>query len=232
LDSSFDGLIVVPTVSFHGREAYRELLESGKATVFLERDLGEDNTSVVTADAVRSISLAVRHLASLGHRRIALCELYHEDPDSYRRRAGYQTAYEELSLRYDPSLVMSAASNQSTARGPDEMTGKLKRLMNLPDRPTAVVGISASRCVAIYEGLSALGYCVPEDVSLVAITGQTFGSFHRARMTSVRYSYEEMGCLACRILIGAIENPGSHPQRVYVPAQLVEGDTTCRPGGQ
>ena len=40
--------------------------------------------------------------------------------------------------------------------------------------PTAVIGISALRSVAIYEGLIGLGRRVPEDVSLVAITGQTF----------------------------------------------------------
>ena len=230
LDSSFDGLIIVPTLPFRDQKACRELLESGKPTVFVERDPGEENISLVSTDSVRAVSSAVRHLASLGHRRIALYRLLRDDPDSNRRRVGYQVTHDELSIPYDPSLVVEAASTAEDTGGAQGMENNLKRLMNLPDRPTGIVGISAARCVALYEGLTELGYRVPEDISLIAITGQTFGSFHRARITSVRYSYEDMGSVACRIVIDAIESPGSHPQRAYVPARVVEGDTTCRPG--
>ena len=232
LDSSFDGLIIVPTLPFHDKKAYRELLDSGKPAVFVERDPGEEDISFVSSDAARSVSMGVRHLASLGHRRIALYQLPVDDPELNRRRIGYQVAHDELSLPYDPSLLLCAASHGSDARDPHEILDNLKRLMRRSSRPTAIIGISALRCVAIYEGLTDLGYRVPEDVSLIAITGQKFGSFHRARITSVRFSYEEIGSLACRIVINAIENPGSHPQRAYVPAHVVEGDTTCPPGTQ
>ena len=229
LDSSFDGLIVVPTLSFHDKSAYRELLAAGQPVVFVERDLGGDNISVVSTDAAHSVVLGVRHLAALGHRRVALYRLLRGDPDSNRRETGYRAAHEELSLPYDPALVLYAGPGEAHEDGGLGTKRNLERLMGLPAPPTAIVGISALRCVAVYEGLTDLGYRVPQDVSLVAITGQTFGSFHRARITSVRFSYEEMGSLACRIVVDAIRNPGSLPQRAYVPAHLVEGDTICAP---
>lgn len=228
LDRNLDGLIVVSMAGFSKKKAYKELMDSGKPVVFVERDPGEDDVRLVSVDNTRAITLGVKYLADLGHKRVALCQNIPNEPETRRRRLAFQSALDELGLAPDEQTLLSV-TDELRPDNRDTVAAWVRKTMDSPDPPTAILGISAQRSIWVYESLIELGCRVPEDVSLIAITGQNFGSFHIARITSVRFSYEEMGLVAGRIMVDSIRHPIAPPQRIYVSAKLIEGETVSPP---
>ena len=220
-----DGLIIAPMLGMRRLPVYRELLGTRLPVVFVDRDPGGEEINLVTSDGARSIEMAVRHLAGLGHTRIALLDAAPELQESRRREMAYRRIMNDLSLPCAASLLRTAHLHATPAQQRDAVLEDARALLET-DRPaTAIVAVSSRRAIAMYQAVSSMRLRIPGDVSLVAVTGLQFDGFHRARITSVRFSYEEMGKMAFRILLAAIEDDDSPPVRVYVSPRMVEGDT-------
>ena len=224
-----DGMIISGPLNLTKAPIYQELRESEIPIVFVNRDPGDDQVNFVAIDVGRAMQTAVRHLFELGHRRIAL---YHGQPEPIEaktRHASYRTTMEDLGLGYDPDLVYTSelpAKEERVAK--QHVQDKLAAQMSLKDPPTAIIGASRSRAIAVFESIEAMQLRIPEDISLVAITGLRFRDFHRAKITSVRYSYENLGRLAFTMLVESISGDEPLFRRAYIPAALVAGETTRR----
>ncbi len=88
----------------------------------------------VVCDNAEGMAQVVRHLADLGHRRIAYLDPATQHEDHLERKAGYLRAMEELNLPVDPALLGTAPSDMSSAT-----TEGASRLLRQSERPTAVV---------------------------------------------------------------------------------------------
>ena len=219
-----DGLIVSPVPGLKDLPTYREIRRSGVPVVFVDRDPGDDDASVVTNDSARAVELAVLHLAKLGHTRIAMYDAPRELRESRLREGAYRETLAELGLPFDESLLRIAAWNEEP--GLRQVVGQvMKELLSLPDAPTGMVAISSNRAIAVYESAAELGCRIPGDLSLVALTGFRFDDFHRARITSVQFSYEKVGWVAVRLLLDAMAEESAPPVHTYVIPRLVPGDT-------
>ena len=228
LDRRIDGLILVPTVGVKALPMYRELRESGIALVFIDRDPDDPEVSFVSFDGESAVEMSVSRLAGLDHRRISLLNAAPELPQSRRRKMAYRTALEQLHVAFDPLLYREARLSDNPEQGAERVGRDVADLLALPDPPTAMVAISADRAITVYQAVTACGRRIPEDVSLVAATGRQFTGFDRARITSARFSYENVGYMAFKMLWDQIHDKAP-PTRVYLPPVFVEGDTVSAP---
>ncbi len=226
LGSYIEGLIIVPTLQMKKLAIYQELKERKFPIVFVEREIDDNDIHVVNFDVERSIKIAVNHLYSLGHRTIALYDAPTELAESKRREFAYRSSLENLSIPYRSNLIRASTLFEKPDELETHIREDLRKLMNENNKPTAMIAVSSIRAIALYQSAISLGLKIPDDISLIAITGLQFTGFHRAKITTVKSSYENVGFVASKILFDLINNNELPAQRILLPPTFIDGETT------
>ncbi|MBM3708694.1 MAG: LacI family DNA-binding transcriptional regulator, partial [Actinobacteria bacterium] len=69
INRNIDGIIIIPLRE--GRENYKNLFDSGKPVVILNREFKNTNSDFIMFDSYNAMVDTIDHLANLGHKRIA-----------------------------------------------------------------------------------------------------------------------------------------------------------------
>jgi LacI family transcriptional regulator len=155
------GLIVIPYSA-----DYSFLRTVSTPVVFMDRGPEGLETGVVLVDDLDSSGQAVRHLASFGHRRIALLADDLSIKTSSIRRDGYLKAIAELDLEMDPELVVVGCVDDQQAEQ------RTNELLDLPNPPTAIFSSRSEISLGVVRALHLRGRT---DIALVS-----FGDFATA----------------------------------------------------
>lgn len=143
----------------------------------------------------------VRHLAALGHRRIAVIRGADYNYDAAERLRGYRHAVADLGLAAEPRLELPG--DFSEASGYEAV----RRLLAAGTRPTAV--FAANDCMA-FGALSALreaGLRVPTDVAVAGFDDIPMARYVHPALTSVHVDIAELGRRATERLLDALHEP-------------------------
>ena len=157
---------------------------------------------VVSSDTYRAIGLAVDHLVSLGHRRIALVDhAHHPGPTPWRgrihpRRSTY--------LGYCSALLKAGIRDERVIGVPTFEVGSrdwqiecLRHyLAEVANAPTAFVCAQDFQAGALLRALKEEGYRVPADASVVGLGDTPWTEWLAPPLTSVRLGEAEMARLA------------------------------------
>ena len=182
-------LAVHDVVFFHHIKEPRNLLlhliREGKVPV-VAFGLPQPEVACLTVDhdMIAGTRLAISHLHTLGHRRIAMVASRERWADYWRE--GYRQGLDDCSLRYDSALDFRVAESQ-------EGVAEAARALTA----------DGLRCDAIYcerdmtgiwmvESLRKLGVRVPEDVSVMGYDGLDLATRHPPYLTSVEIPYQRM----------------------------------------
>lgn len=186
--------------------------------VLLDHDLHLPKVSSVQPDSLGRGKIAVQHLASLGHRRIALAQWYQQDLNPWLLR-GYREGMREAGLRCRRAWEMFVSI---TPAGAAEV---VETIQNTSPRPTAVVCFSNALAHFVIDAAWQRGLRVPEDLSVVG-----GGGGEVVGLTCTQLDWYELGRSAMRMLLGAIREAEEHePEHNVVPYQLKTGRTTAPP---
>ncbi len=164
-----------------------------------------------------------RHLIALGHRRFGLVSAPTRDNDrALERGAGVRTALAEAGLALDERCVQYGAIDLPTA------TAMMRRILALPDRPTAVVGTNDVFAVGAMLACRELGVRVPDDVSITGVDNTELGATQVPPLTSIGTPIVETGRRAGEQLIARIEG---RPFEAFqtLPFELVLRGSTAPP---
>lgn len=140
----------------------------------------------------RGISLAVVHLAGLGHERIGFL--------------GGPKAYEHVQrrlARWREALRAARLDDSRVAFADPDLSAAATRV--LEQQPTAVVCTSDTLAIALITVARARGLKVPEDVSVVGFDDSLLASLSSPALTSVRVDYTEFGAAASAALLAEID---------------------------
>jgi LacI family transcriptional regulator len=162
----------------------------------------------VTVDDAAGARLAVQHLLSLGHRRIAHVAGPQNADTARRRLHGYESALEAAGLDRLPELVAEASF--------DEAGGHVAatRLLRLEPHPTAIFVANVRAAIGALAAARRLGLRAPEDVSIVGFHDAPFASYLDPPLTTVRMPLAEMGHQAMDNLLAILG--GGHVDDVMV----------------
>lgn len=170
----------------------------------------------------RAFQRATEFLLDLGHTRIALVNGLEFMDFAIRRRTGYEDALTARGLVPDPALM---ASDEMT-----EISGHraAKRMLALPDRPTAFLAASMISGMGVRRALEEAGLQMGRDVSVI-IHDDDLSYMKNGEdvpiFTATRSSVREAGKLAAEMLLDLIANPGPVQQRL-LEAELIMGQST------
>ncbi|MDD2213164.1 MAG: LacI family DNA-binding transcriptional regulator [Oscillospiraceae bacterium] len=176
-------------------------------------------SSVVVAD--RDISRqAVRHLADLGHRRIAFMAKspFEENTTGHLRMAGYRDALREAGLPFDPALVFDCEYR------PDSGFSSMKAALTLTEPVTAVYAAADTIAIGAAKAVLSQGLSIPRDISIIGFDGIDMAEYYHPSLDTVLQPAETMAKRAVEILFDLM-NGGSN-QHIVLPAQLTRRGST------
>jgi LacI family transcriptional regulator len=167
------------------------------------------------------------HLVDLGHRRIGVIAGPHNWLASDARLAGHASALADVGVLPDPDLVW-----QDT--GPTAHFGHraAEGLLDLPRRPTALIGFNDKAAVGALAAATERGLRVPEDLSIAGFDDIDLAQATRPMLTTVRQPLQEMGRIAVSLLIRLLERQRLDALHVELATELVvRGSTGPVPPG-
>jgi LacI family transcriptional regulator len=174
-------------------------------------------TPWVGADNTTGAYDAVRHLITLGHRRIAHIQGPSEYLVSHDRYNGYRQALLEAGITPDPALVLEGDFLAPTGR---TCAGKFFELP--PEiRPTAIFAGSDQMAYGVLAAAEEYGLSIPQDIALVGFDDDAPSVHTSPALTTVRQPYMEMGQRGIELLLSMLDTPGTHPRGKGFSSKIV-----------
>jgi LacI family transcriptional regulator len=175
---------------------------------------------------------AVRHLLSLGHRRIAHFGVPEQIVGGAQRRAGYRRALAEVGVAYDPGLMWEGAFTIDSGR-----LSARALLANGTPLPTAIFCVNDAVAFGCVETLTAAGVAVPGDVSVFGFDDSPTAMMANPPIATVRQPFREMGRRAMEALIDLVDRAvdeqtdpvGFAPAGEMFPVELVLRESIAAP---
>lgn len=207
-----DGIIIAAAV-LHDSEAIVPRLDQ-TPTVFIDAP-GASGISI-EFDLEKSQYLATRHLIDHGHRRIGFITPPQHLDNVKPKMAGHDRALAEAGIEPEPGLVVEA-ENFRVEAGEKGATKLLER----PDRPTAITATSDLLAVGAYQAARSRGLRIPDDLAVTSNDNSEVSSIIDPPLTTVTLPLEEAGRLAVEAIGDAQEPKSEAPSRTALDVELV-----------
>ncbi len=218
------------------REAYAELLSAGRVDGMVVMDGGsgverltgprpdlpvvqvfdriyEAPVPAVRVDEEMVADLAVRQLASMGHRRIAHISGAADSPTARERKNGFAAAMARHGLAVEDQLVRNGHGHREGA------ADAMKQLLELPQAPTAVFCANDCMACAAMDVCRDRGLHVPGEISVIGADGTADGQHAYPALSTVHVPRAEAGAKAVEKLVGLIRGQAVPPDTV-LPVEL------------
>lgn len=189
------GVVLTPSVSEDDRVAQlmREIGCSYVRVASVSLDAPEH--MIETRDRLGGQE-AARHLADLGHTRIAFVSGPASFRSSHERRDGFEAALRER------GLALAASYHAQGAYTFDSGIECGRALLQMSTPPTAIFAGNDEMAAGVLQAARQLGVRVPEDLSLVGFDDFQIASRLWPTLTTIRTPTREIGRLAVERLIG------------------------------
>lgn len=187
-------------------------------TVILEKKISGKNISYIGTDNEYGINSVIDHLLELGHKDIAfiqglsIIECAKERFNTYSKRMKFLNLYRDEYIKTGNFRLKSGYV-------------AAKELIELPNRPTAIIASSDSMAIGAMKAIKEKGLRIPEDISLVGYDGFEVGAFLNPSLTTVFQDFQELGSKSVDILFSMIENKEEAVNIVYKPKLIIREST-------
>ena len=222
--SGVDALVLVG--ARRDEKVYRILEQKSVPYVLLWVTEADAPHVCVGFDNFAAAQQVVRYLLDLGHRRFALISGRAGDNDrAAARLAGMKAALADAGLSLEPSHLIE--SDFGIAQG----RRAFRKLMEDPDRPTAVVcGSEPFAYGAIFEARE-MGLDVPGDVSITGFDNMELAAQLTPALTSMQTPQVEMGVLAAEHLLARLAGEEVEPPPPLKTELIVRDSAGPPPAG-
>jgi LacI family transcriptional regulator len=215
LERSVDGLLLVntptparvhvPIVSISGHQSV-----AGATNIQLNHKL--------------AARLALKHLADLGHRRVAFMKGQEQTVDSDPRWEEIMEAARAYRMELHPELMIRLTENSwSPALG----YGPVKALLSRTKDFTALFAFNDIAAFGAIRALHEAGLRVPHDVSVIGFDDVLSAPYGIPSLTTIRQPLRDMGKMGAECLLHRIDHPNaSYSRQVIVQPELVVREST------
>ena len=212
VDSRVDGVVLVIPPS--GSPIFENCARRGIAVVSVLKQPESPEEYVVNSNDYDGGRLATQHLIDLGHRRIAHISGNEQVTTTPVRRQGYLDAMTEAGLDPDPSLLIHGGFSR------DGGAAATRRLLELPQRPTAVFCANDLCAHGAIQTAIGAGLRVPDDLAVVGYDDTWYSTMTQPPLTTVNMAIEAMGARAARLLIAQVEGGSTTERQPVLPVSL------------
>ncbi|MBZ0305379.1 MAG: LacI family transcriptional regulator [Anaerolineae bacterium] len=160
------------------------------------------------------------HLIELGYCKIGFIYGVTQETQGFDRLHIYRQMLQEAGLPNNPAYEVHCGDRLEDAYQ------AAYRLLNRPDRPTALLVINDLLAIAVIRAASDLGLSIPHDLSVGGFDDIEFSSYTLPRLTTVSGKAENSGRDAVQLLLRRIEQPDLPRQVTTTEVQLIVREST------
>lgn len=178
----------------------------------------------VNNDDREGAKLAVEHLIRNGHTRIGVIAGPTDSLAAHKRMIGYQETLMKYRIAFRPDYVYAGVNHWTQIDGVEG----LKKLMMLPDPPTALFVMSDVMSTGVIRAAHELDLHIPEDLSIASFDDDMSAGLSCPPLTTVRTPFVDMGYKAAEGLVARL-NTTVDCYSLLLPCQLIERETVASP---
>lgn len=204
VDTSLQEPLPLPTVSVAGHRPLKGLIN-------------------IVLDQERGARVALEHLLSLGHRKIAFMRGQPSSSDSENRWKAVCKVAGELGLEMDTDLIVNLEFDDPS---PQLGYPYAKQLLARKKPFTALFTYNDIAAIGAIRAIQEEGLRIPHDISVVGFDDIPWAAFHTPSLTTVRQPLDRMGQMAAETLVGMIEHTGEYSPEIAIEPTLVVREST------
>jgi len=197
LEGRVDGVIFTSGVMQD--EHILRLKEEGIPIVLIEKFMQNSDIPAVVIDNLSAAKKGVKHLLSLGHRKIGYISAPLELLSLRERFEGYKQALLESRVPYDSSVVYI----EKTIKKEDLRSGYkiMKRILQQGNFPKVFFIVSDTLAIGAIKAIKDFGMKVPDDIAIVGFDDIDIASFSDPPLTTMVQPKYQMGAKGMETLI-------------------------------
>jgi DNA-binding LacI/PurR family transcriptional regulator len=186
--------------------------------IAIDIDLGPGLPAVLV-DQERGSLLAIRHVARLGHRRIALICGPAGSRAARLRREGWMKALKREGLSPGPILE----GDWSAQSGYDATQQLIRRYRG---EFSAVVVANDHMALGALSSFHANGIAVPDEISVIGYDGLPESQFYQPPLSTIYQDFAALGEVGLEYLLEMIDRPGGIAKRYLLKPILIPRKST------
>ena len=217
INKKVDGIILIPvsakpTALHLAKEAHIPL-------VLLDRDVKGGGYDTVTVNNYEASVKLVECLTEKHHEKIALISSEAHLSHVERNRAYFDVMHRE-GLTINPEYIFLDAHSVEAGYS------LMKKLLDLPERPTAVFSTGYDFNLGIVTALNEAGLKLPDEMSVVGFDDLLLPRILHPQLTVMAQPMEELGVAAAALLLKRIEKKSTDKvEHVVLKTKLLEGNS-------
>jgi DNA-binding LacI/PurR family transcriptional regulator len=204
LDRRIEALIVLANWLFLDINLLGDLEKSSIPTAMIGCELKTDSISSIIVDNEVGAQLALEHLYSLGHRKIAFIRGPKALTDSSPRWRGIRNCAKSVGLELDPRLIMDLPESRDPISSFEAGYKLTEELIKTRRSFTALLAFDDMSAFGAIRALSRAGIRVPEQCSVIGFDDVATSALYTPSLTTVRQPMEAMGASAVGIVVDGI----------------------------
>jgi LacI family transcriptional regulator len=204
LASPVEALVIVANWLFVDIDLLADLEKRNIPAAMIGRELKTGSVSSVMVDNEAGAHLAMEHLYSLGHRKIAFIRGPKMLGDSAPRWRGVRSFARSVGLEIDPALVVNLPDSLDHNSGFECGFKLTEELLKQKKRFTAVMAFDDMTAFGVIRGLARAGLKVPDDCSVIGFDDVIPAGLSFPSLTTVRQPMEALGSSAVGIVMEGI----------------------------
>ncbi|MCC5803720.1 MULTISPECIES: LacI family DNA-binding transcriptional regulator [Rossellomorea] len=179
-------------------------------------DMSNQNCSVVYSDNIEGGRLAVKHLHSLGHTRIAHISGDPSIDAGAQRIKGFKKGMDEQHLPILDGYLVNGGMFSI-----EEGKAAMETLLELETIPTAVFVAGDHMAIGAMEAIKEKGLRIPEDISIIGYDDIEMSSYLTPKLTTVRQDTDRIGSRAGQLLMKQIIQKKKLLSTEVIPVELI-----------
>jgi len=208
-----DGLFIAPRLLSDSME--RKLFELSLPKVLINYPRPLSQIDSVIWDVFEAVCMAVDRLVKLGHTRIMYVGDIQSQRGYIRRWQAFQEMMGEFRLTHDQDFHITGDWDTLL------LTAKLSS-----SQPTAIIAGIDEDIVRLYDSLTALGYRIPEDISLVGLANGPVSAL--PDLSRPLLLIKETGYKAADKLLWRLANQSEPCEHIRIAGSFHKGQTIRR----
>lgn len=208
------------------RHLIDELSRRKVPIVFLDVGKPRPLMSNISVDYGEGIREAVRHIVSLGHKRIGFIAGPHNLKSARTRRIAFLKCISQCGIKNDQRIVVEGS--HKVDGGDRAMT----QMLSLSDPPTAVLASNDLTAIGAMRAITRARLRVPDDISLIGFDDIELSLCTQPPLTTIRLSRIDLGQKAFDALYGNLSGESTMGKEIKVSTSLILRQSTAAVGGR
>jgi LacI family transcriptional regulator len=217
LERRAEGVIVIASWVFEETNLLGDIRKNNVPILIVGRDLTARGINSILVDNEAGGAMATRHLAELGHRRIAVIRGPQQMCDSEPRWVGIQKVAREEGIEIDPQLVFELPALADPTSGFEGGLQCTREMLASGKQFTAVIAFDDLTALGVVRGLAEAGLRVPQDCSVMGFDDVLPAAVATPPVSTIRQPLWEMGLEAANRVLSAIKKGQEAKARLYMP---------------